>query len=62
MEMRLRQTVEGHVQDASSILRVSDVMTVVMAHVNLANVLVSALDPDRSFNCIELFRSSHHMF
>ncbi len=62
MEMRLRQTVEGHVQDASSILRVSDVMTVVMVHVRLANVLVSAWGTARSFNRVFMFRSSSYMF
>ena len=36
-------------------------MIVMKAHVRLANVLVSALNPGDSVNCIVMFRSSSLM-
>ena len=36
-------------------------MIVVKAHVRLVNVLVSALNPADSVNCIVMFRNSSYM-
>ena len=58
METRLPLIVAGHVQVADLILPAFDVMIVVMAHVRLANVLVSALNPPDSSDCVFMFRSS----
>ena len=49
-------------QDADLALLVCDGMIVVKAHVRLANVLVSVVNPADSFNCIVIFRSSSYMF
>ena len=62
METRLPSIVVGHVQDADLILPAFGAMIVVMAHVRLANVLVSDLDHADSLNCVFTFRSSSYMF
>ena len=61
METKLPLIVVGHVQDADLVLFVLHVMIVVMVRVRLANVLVSALNPADSFNCIAMFRNSSFM-